>query len=62
MPSVEVYVRTEFVSIPNVTQPVELWKWYGPVTGKVEHVMIDEGCVYLECKNTEIYQDVFTHQ
>jgi hypothetical protein len=53
MPSVQVFVKTTFVSIENVTAPIEMWKWYGPVTGGAVHVMYDEGCVYLQYKNYE---------
>jgi hypothetical protein len=50
MPSVQVFIKTTFVSIENVTAPIEMWKWYGPVTGGAVHVMYDEGCVYLKYK------------
>ena len=50
MPSVQVFIKTTFVSIENVTAPIEMWKWYGPVAGGAVHVMYDEGCVYLQYK------------
>jgi hypothetical protein len=50
MPSGQVFVKTTFVSIENVTAPVEMWKWYGPVTGGAAHVMYNEGYVYLQYK------------
>lgn len=62
MPSVEIYVKTTFVSIENVTTPVDMWKWYGPVTGGGVHVMYNEGCVYLQYKNYEEYFDTFAQQ
>jgi hypothetical protein len=63
MPSVQVYVKTTFVSVENVTAPVDMWKWYGPVTGGGVHVMFDEGYVYIQYKNTGEYFDLFfTHQ
>jgi hypothetical protein len=63
MPSVQVFVTTTFVSIENVTEPIEMWKWYGPVTGGAVHVMYDEGCVYLQYKNyAEYYDALFTHE
>ena len=62
MPSVQVFVKTTFVSIENVTAPIEMWKWYGPVTGGAVFVMYDEGCVYLQYKNYAEYYDYFvTH-
>jgi hypothetical protein len=62
MSSVEVFVKTTFVSGENDTAPVEMWKWYGPVTGGAVHVMLNEGCVYLQYKNYEEYYDVFAHE
>ena len=62
MPSVQVFVKTTFVSIENETEPIELWKWYGPVTGGAVHVMYDEGCVYLQYKNYGEYYDVFEQE
>ena len=59
MPSVQVFVKTTFVSIENVTAPIEMWKWYGPVTGGAVHVMYNEGCIYLQYKNYEEGWDVF---
>jgi hypothetical protein len=56
MPSVQVFIKTTFVSIENVTTPIEMWKWYGPVTGGAVHVMYNEGCVYLQYK---IYSEGF---
>jgi hypothetical protein len=50
MPSVQVFVKTTFVSIENVTTPIEMWQWYGPVTGGAVNVMYNEGCVYLHYK------------
>jgi hypothetical protein len=58
MPSVQVFVKTTFVSIENVTTPIEMWKWYGPVTGGAVHVMYNEGCVYLQYKNYDEGYDV----
>jgi hypothetical protein len=60
MPSVQVFIKTTFVSIENVTAPIEMWKWYGPVTGGVVHVMYDEGCVYLQYKNYDEGFDILT--
>lgn len=62
MPSVQVYVKTTFVSIENETAPVEMWKWYGPVTGGAVHVMLNEGCVYIQYKNYEDYYDIFAQE
>ena len=59
MPSVQVFVKTTFVSIENVTAPIEMWKWYGPVTGGAVHVMYNEGCVYLQYKDYTEGWDVF---
>jgi hypothetical protein len=50
-------VKTSFVSIENETEPMEVWKWYGPVTGGGEHVLYDEGCVYIEYKVYSEYYD-----
>ena len=51
MPSVQVFIKTTFVSIENVTTPIEMWKWYGPVdVGGPVNVMYNEGCVYLHYK------------
>jgi hypothetical protein len=58
MPSVQVFVKTTFVSVENVTAPIEMWKWYGPVTGGAVHVMYNEGCVYLQYKNYEEGYDI----
>jgi hypothetical protein len=58
MPSVQVFIKTTFVSIENVTAPIEMWKWYGPVTGGGVHVMYNEGCVYLQYKNYEEGYDI----
>lgn len=55
MPLVQVFVKTTFVSIENVTTPIEMWKWYGPVTGGAVHVMYNGGFVYLQYKNYAEY-------
>ena len=62
MPSVQVFVKTTFVSIENVTAPIEMWKWYGPVTGGPVHVMYNEGCVYLQYKNYDEYFDTWAQK
>jgi hypothetical protein len=62
MPSVQVFVKTSFVSIENETEPIEMWKGYGPVTGGAVHVMYDKGCVYLQYKNYGEYYDVFAQE
>lgn len=62
MPSVQVFVKTSFVSIENVTEPMEMWKWYGPVTGGGVHVMYDDGAVYLEYKIYSDYYDFFAEE
>jgi hypothetical protein len=59
MPSVQVFIKTTFVSIENVTTPIEMWKWYGPVTGGANHVMYNEGCVYIQYKIYAEGRDVF---
>jgi len=59
MPSVQVFIKTTFVSIENVTAPIEMWKWYGPVTGGTNHVMYNEGCVYIQYKIYAEGWDVF---
>ncbi len=59
MPSVEVFVKTTFMRNENDTAPIEMWKWYGPVTGGAVHVMVNEGCVYLQYKNYEEFYDLF---
>ncbi len=62
MPSVQVFVKTTFVSIENVTAPMEMWKWYDPVTGGAVHVMYNKGCVYLQYKNYAEYYDVLAQE
>lgn len=62
MPSVQVFVKTTFVSVENVTTPIEMWKWYGPVTGGLVHVMYNEGCVYLQYKNYDEYFDIWAQK
>jgi hypothetical protein len=62
MSSVQVFVKTSFVSVENVTEPMELWKWYGPVTGGGVHVMYDDGAVYLEYKVYSDYYDIFAEE
>ncbi len=59
MPSVQVFIKTTFVSIENVTAPIEMWKWYGPVTGGAVHVMYNEGYVFLQYKNYAEGYDIF---
>ncbi len=59
MPSVQVFVKTSFVSIENETAPVEMWQLYGPTyTGGPSSVMYNEGCVYLHYKNYNEWYDV----
>jgi len=55
MPSVQVFVKTTFVSIENVTAPIEMWMWHGGV-------MYNEGCVYLHYKNYAEYWDDIAHE
>jgi hypothetical protein len=55
MPSVQVFVKTTFVSIENVTAPIEMWIWHGGV-------MYNEGCVYLDYKNYAEYWDDIAHE
>jgi hypothetical protein len=62
MPSVQVFVKTSFVSIENETEPMEMWKWYGPVTGGGVHVMYDDGCVYIEYKIYSEYYDIWAEE
>jgi hypothetical protein len=62
MPSVQVFVKTTFMSTENVTAPIEMWKWYGPVTGGPVHVMYNEGCVYLQYKNYDEYFDTWAQK
>ena len=59
MPSVQVFVKTTFVSIENVTAPIEMWKGYGPVTGGANNVMYNEGRVYIQYKTYAEGYDIF---
>jgi hypothetical protein len=58
MPLVQVFVKTNFVSTEEDTEPVEMWQLYNPVQPvNNSAVMYDEGCVFIEFK---IYSEGFS--
>jgi hypothetical protein len=64
MPSVQVYVSTNFSSIENVTEPIQLWRDVGVTHGStvedVGAVLYDEGCIYIYYKVVIDYGDPYT--